>query len=81
MQHPKTDIGPSSPHWGEKKQTVSAPVPLMTGIALSQNPGILFSEGNLASYVQADGNGNMSSVLTDWKPWSGLSPDSLGPVP
>ena len=40
MQHPETDIGPSSPHWGEKEQTVSALIPLMTGTALSHNSGI-----------------------------------------
>ena len=64
MQHPETDASSSGSHWGEKEQTVSTPIPLMTGTALSQNLGILASEGNPASYVQADGNNNMSSVLT-----------------
>ena len=65
VQLPETDTGPSSPHYGEKKQTMSAPIPLMTGTALSQNPGILASEGNPASHVRADGRNNMSLVLTD----------------
>ena len=51
MQHPETDAGSSGPHWGEKEQIVSAPLPLMTGTTLSQNPEILASEGNPASYV------------------------------
>ena len=76
-----TDTGPSYPHWGEKEQTMSVFVPLMTWIALSQNPWILTPKGNAASHVRDDGNGNMSSVLTDWKPWSGLGPDSRDPVP
>ena len=47
---------------------MSAPVPLITGTAPAQNPGILASTGNPASYVQADGNGNMSSVLAGQEP-------------
>ena len=35
MQHLETDVGPSGPHWGEKEQTVSASVPLMTRTTLS----------------------------------------------
>ena len=35
MQHPETDTDPSGPHWGEKEQTASALVPLMTGTAPS----------------------------------------------
>ena len=66
MQHLETDTGPFGPHWGEKEQTVSLLVPLMTGTALSQNPGIL------ASYVLAASSGNMSLVLPGWKPWSDL---------
>ena len=65
MQHPKTDTGPSSPHWVKKKQTASAPVPLMTGTVPSQNPEILASEGNPSSNVQADGRNNISPALTD----------------
>ena len=63
MQHPETDTGTSRPHWGKKEQTVSASIPLMTGTTLSQNHGLLAFEGNPASYVQADGRNNMSSVL------------------
>ena len=65
MQHLETDIGPSGPHWGEKEQTTSAHVPLMTGTTPSQYPEILAFEDNPASHVQADGNGNISSVLND----------------
>ena len=39
MQHHETDIGPSSLNWGEKEQTESTPVPLITGTALAQNLG------------------------------------------
>ena len=60
MQHPETDTGPSIPHWGEKEQTASAPVPLMTGNALSHNSWILASVDNPISCAQADGNDNMS---------------------
>ena len=35
MQRSETNTGPSGPHWGEKEQTVFAPVPLMTGTAPS----------------------------------------------
>ena len=64
MQHPGTDTGSSGPHWGKKEHTVSVSVPLMTGTTLSQNLRILASKGNPVSYVQDDGNNNMSYVLT-----------------
>ena len=64
MLHSKADTGSSGPCWGKKEHTASVHVPLMTGTVSSQNPRILASAGNLASYVQADGNGNMLSVLT-----------------
>ena len=64
MPHSEVDIGSFGPHWGKKEHTTSMLVSLMTGAMPSQNPGILASEGNLASYVQANGSGNMSSVLT-----------------
>ena len=51
VQNPETDTGPFGSHWGEKEQTVSTPVPLMTGTALSRNLGILAFEGNPASHV------------------------------
>ena len=63
MSHSEADIGSSSPLWGKKEHIASVHVPLMTGIMPSQNPRILASEGNPASYVQADGSGNISSVL------------------
>ena len=64
MQHPRTDASSSSPHWGEKEQTMSAPVLLMNGTVLSQNLGILASEGNSALYDHDDGRNNMSYVMT-----------------
>ena len=60
---------------------MSAPVPLMTGTEVSRIPRIPTSEGNPTSHVRVDDNGNMSAVLIDWKPWSGLGPDSRDPVP
>ena len=39
-------------------------VSMMTATKVSHDPGILASVGNLVSYVQADGNDNMPSVLT-----------------
>ena len=62
MQHPKTDTGPSDPHWGEKEQTVFVPVPLMTGTEVSRILGIPASVDNPVSCVQANGNGSMSST-------------------
>ena len=38
-------------------------VPLMIGTEVSHDSGILASMGNPVSYVQANGNDNMSSVL------------------
>ena len=38
-------------------------VPLMTETEVSHDSGILASVGNPVSYVQANGNDNMSSVL------------------
>ena len=64
MQHPRTDTGSSSPHWGEKEHTASVHVPPMTEIEVSHCPRILASASNLISHVRADGNGNMSSILT-----------------
>ena len=63
MQHPETDTGPSSLHWGEKEQTVSTQIPFTTGVVVSHNSGDPASEGNPASYVLVDGSNNMSSVL------------------
>ena len=46
MQHPETDTSPFGPHWGEKEQIVSSPVPLMTGTTLSHNSEIPASVDN-----------------------------------
>ena len=64
MQHLGIDTGSSSPYWGEKKQTVSGHVPLMTGTEVSRSLGIPAFVSNLVSYVRVDDNGNMSLVLT-----------------
>ena len=40
-------------------------VPLTTVTKVSHIPGIPASVGNLVSHVRADGNENISSVLTD----------------
>ena len=64
MPHSEADTGSFGPCWGKKEHIASMHVLLMTGTVLSQNPGILASEGNPASYIQAYGNGNMSSVMT-----------------
>ena len=42
-----------------------APVPMMTGTALSRNPRILASRGNPVSYGQTDGKDNRLSALND----------------
>ena len=59
MQHLGTDTGSSGLHRGEKEHTASVHVPLMTGFEASHGLEIPASEGNLASYVQDDGNDNM----------------------
>ena len=59
MQHHGTDIGSSGPHRGEKEHIAFVHVPLMTGTEASHGPAIPAYEGNLASYVQANCNGNM----------------------
>ena len=64
MPHPETDTCSLGPYWGEKEHTTSVHVPLMIGTEVSHSPGIPTSAGNLVSYVQDDGNGNMSSTLT-----------------
>ena len=58
LQHPETDIGSSGSHWVKKEHTASVHIPLMTRNEASHGPEILAYEGNLASHVQADGNGN-----------------------
>ena len=60
---------------------MSAPIPRMTGNALSRNPRILAFGGNHASYVRPAGSGNMSPVLPGWKPWSNLGLAGQGLIP
>ena len=62
MQHPGTDTISPGPCWGKEEQTTSAHVPLTTGVLVSHNSNIPTSEGNPASYVQANGSNNMSSA-------------------
>ena len=64
MPHFEADTDSSGPYWGKKEHTAYVRIPLMTGTEVSRSPGIPASVGNPASHVQADGNGNMSSVLT-----------------
>ena len=64
MQHLGTDTGSPGLCRGKEEQNASVLVPLMIGIVVSQPFGILAFGGNLASYVQADGSNNMSSVLS-----------------
>ena len=80
MQHLETDTGPSDPYWGKKEKNVSTPVPLMTKTMLSHNFGILASVENPVSCAQADGNDNMSSTPSGYKPRLDLGPDSHRPV-
>ena len=63
MLHPEIDTGLFDLHRGEKEQTVSTSVPLITRTEVSRIPGILASTGNHVSHVQADGSNNMSSAL------------------
>ena len=68
MQHLKIDTGPSGLYKGEKEQTVSAPVPRMTGTELSHNSRILASVDNPVLCAQANGNDSMSSEAPT-RPW------------
>ena len=63
MHHLGTDIGSLGPCQHEEEQIVSVHVLLMTRTVMSHNSGILASEGNSVSFVQADDNRNMSSAL------------------
>ena len=51
MQHPGIGTGSPGPWWGRKEQIESVNVLLMTKTRVSQNSGILASEGNPVSYV------------------------------
>ena len=68
MQHPETNTSSLGPWWGREEQTESENVPLMTRTRMSHNSGIPVFEDNLVSYVNAGGNGNMSSALSVWEP-------------
>ena len=57
MQRLGIDTGSPSPWWGREEQTESVTVPLMIRTGLSHNSGILASEGNHVSCVQASGSG------------------------
>ena len=63
MSHSEANTGSSGLHWAENEQTMSGHALLMTGTVMSHNPRILASEGNPASYVQADGSNYMSLIL------------------
>ena len=65
MQLPEIETGSSGLYRAMKEYTVSSYVLLLTGTALSQNPGILVSEGNPSSYVRAAGNGRTPSAQPD----------------
>ena len=68
MNLPETDTGSSDPYYGVEEYTVSAPIPSLTGTALSRNPEILVFGGNPSSYVRAAGNGSTPFVQPDWQP-------------
>ena len=68
MQCHATDTVSPVPWWGKEEQTESVYVPLMTGTKVSHKFGILASEDNPASCVQADGNGNFSLALSGREP-------------
>ena len=65
MPYPETDSRSFYPYWGKKEQTVFECVSLTTGTVVSHNSRTSASMGNHVSCAQVDGNGNMSSVLTD----------------
>ena len=63
MQHLEIGTGSPSTWWGRKEHTEFVNVPLMIGIRVSHNFGILASKGNPVSCVQAGGNSNRFSTL------------------
>ena len=63
MQCLGTDTGFLGPWWGKEEQTEPVNVPLMTRTEVFYNFGILASEGNPVSNVQASVNRNISSTL------------------
>ena len=65
MQLLETETGSSGLYRAVEEYTVSSPVLLMIGTALSQNPGIPVFGGNPSSYVQASGNDSTPSAQPD----------------
>ena len=65
MQLCETDAGSSGVYRAVEEYTVSSPILLLNGTALSQNPGIPVSRGNSSSYVRAAGNGSTPSAQSD----------------
>ena len=68
MQLPETETGSFGLYRAVEEYTVSSSILLLTGTALSQNPGILVSGGNPSSYVWAAGNGSTPSAQPDRQP-------------
>ena len=68
MQLPETETGSSGLYRAMEEYTISSPVLLLTGTALSQNPGILVSGGNPSSCVRATGNSSTPSAQSDRQP-------------
>ena len=61
----ETETGSSGLYRAVEEYIVSSLVLPLTGTALSQNPGIPVSRGNLSSYVWAAGNGSTPSAQPD----------------
>ena len=68
MQLLETETSSAGLYRGVEEYTISFPVLLLTGTALSLNPGIPISRGNPSSYVQAAGNDSTPSAQPDRKP-------------
>ena len=79
MQLPETETDSSGLYGAVEEYTVSSPVLLLIGTALSQNPGIPISRGNPSSYVRAAGNGSTPSAQYDRQPCSVPSSDDHDP--
>ena len=62
---PETETGPSGLYRAVEECIVSSPVLLLTGIVMSQNPGIPVSGGNPVSCVQAADNGSTPFIPPD----------------
>ena len=62
MQLPETKTGSFGLYRAMEEYTVSSPILLLNGTALSQNPGIPVSGDNPSSYVRVVGNGSTPSV-------------------